>query len=690
MEKEGNKQAYRVTVLDMQPIEPPVGGGRLRLIGLYHALGNHLPTTYVGTYDWPGEAFRDHYITENLREITIPLSDAHFAASDRIKNELGGKTVIDSTFHKLAHLSPDYVKRAREETRNADIVFFSHPWIYPLVRQELDRSRQLVVYDSQNVEGYLRAQLLDDAGGKGSRIARGVIEVEYDLCHFAHLTLACSHEDRRLFNKLYQLPFENICVVPNGTFTRKRPAITTDQKPELKRKLSLTDRPLAVFLASAYPPNAEAAHFILDHCAPALPEITFAICGGVGGSIAKVTQENVVVTGPLTEEKKCDYLGAADVAINPMFSGSGTNIKIFDFLAMSLPVVTTTTGARGVEQGPFPCLKICEREGFVEGLRSLINDERERRRLACGGRQLVERLYSWERISADLGRLVTRLRQRLNREQPVFSVVIPTYERHHLCSEVARCLERQEFRDFEVIIVDQSEKPWPDHSRNWAIDLHYLHTDVKGVVSARNRAAYHARGKYLAFTDDDCRPEPDWLSNAAKHLRGNEVIGLEGRIWSGNLNERKYRTVTNRGLTGIGFMTANLFLERRVFNAINGFDYAFDPTPFREDSDLGWRALEYGRIDYSDKVVVYHPPHSRDQERESQAARDTLFQKDPLLLQKHPMRYRQLFLMEDHWQQTEGFWKNFFLGAEIFGVEVPRWILLYFAQVARKAAIRQS
>ena len=45
-----------VTVLDMQPIDPPVGGGRLRLLGLYHALGADLRATYVGTYDWPGQA----------------------------------------------------------------------------------------------------------------------------------------------------------------------------------------------------------------------------------------------------------------------------------------------------------------------------------------------------------------------------------------------------------------------------------------------------------------------------------------------------------------------------------------------------------------------------------------------------------------------------------------------------------
>src|SRR5262245_10872283 len=65
----------RVTVLDMQPIEPAVGGGRRRLLGLYHNLGADTPTTYVGTYDWPGPGARDHQLTPTLREIDVPLSD---------------------------------------------------------------------------------------------------------------------------------------------------------------------------------------------------------------------------------------------------------------------------------------------------------------------------------------------------------------------------------------------------------------------------------------------------------------------------------------------------------------------------------------------------------------------------------------------------------------------------------------
>ena len=65
----------RITVIDMQPITPAVGGGRLRLLGIYHGLGDDVDCTYVGSYDWHGEGYRDERISSSLREIVVPLSE---------------------------------------------------------------------------------------------------------------------------------------------------------------------------------------------------------------------------------------------------------------------------------------------------------------------------------------------------------------------------------------------------------------------------------------------------------------------------------------------------------------------------------------------------------------------------------------------------------------------------------------
>ena len=661
-----------VAVLDMQPIHPACGGGRLRLLGLYHALGAHLPTTYLGSYDWPGPGYRDHQLTSTLREIDVPLSQQHFQAADDWRRLAGGKTVIDASFPLLAHHSPEFVTAARAVVRDADIVVFSHPWVYPLISDSLGGREPLVIYDAQNVESVLRYRLLADSE-IGLRIVRNATAAERDLCRRADLVLTCSHDDRDLFHRLYEIPFDKCVVTPNGTFVGEPPLESA--RRDTKRRLGLPDQPLAIFLGSLYRPNEEAVDFICTELAPALPEVSFAICGGVGtaadrAALARRGVANVHVTGTIDDTARRDYLGAADVAVNPMFSGSGTNIKMFDFMAAGLPVIVTPTGARGIELAE-SALHICEAREFAGAVRRVLADDGYARRLGAAARRLACESYSWERLSPRLGRLLTRHRT-ARRPRPAFSVIVPTYERQAHLPKLLDCLARQTCADFEVILVDQSAAPWQVPDEYSSLDVLYEHSDLKGTSRARNLGAWLARGDVLAFTDDDCLPEPDWLKNAMPYFKDDRVVGVEGRIWSDRVNDPDYRAVTNLGLEGIGFMTANLLLRREVFNAIDGFDEQFD-VPFREDTDLGWRACALGDIPFGDDVRVFHPPHPRRIEREGHAARARFFEKDALLLKKHPDRYKSLFLVEGHYRNTTGFYEHFMRGSVKYGVPIDEF-----------------
>lgn len=392
----------RLTCLDMQPIDPPIGGGRARLLGLYHALGTSIRATYVGSYDWPGPGFRRHDLTPTLEEIDVPLPDEVFEAHDRLRDLAGGRTVIDVLFPVLGECAHRFIEMASERAAASDIVVFSHPWIYPLVRAALDPERQLVVYDSQNVEGVLRAEMFGDSP-IGCDISRYVAVTEYDLVRTADVVLACSREDAKLFASIYDADPAKVMIAPNGTFvSRIRPA-TPIERRRAKHALQLQGE-VAVFVGSGYGPNVEGVRYICSTLAPALPEVTFVIGGDVVDAFGEQSApSNVRLWGVLSEDEKREVLRAADIAVNPVWHGSGTNLKMFEFMAAGLPLVTTPVGCRGIDKGRGSAFDVADASGMTAVVSAILQDGDRRASMGAQARQLVERSYAWERISPWLG-----------------------------------------------------------------------------------------------------------------------------------------------------------------------------------------------------------------------------------------------------------------------------------------------
>ena len=101
---------------------------------------------------------------------------------------------------------------------------------------------------------------------------------------------------------------------------------------------------------------------------------------------------------------------------------------------------------------------------------------------------------------------------------PAWSVVVPTCSRPE---PLARCVAglaalRPPAGGFEIIVVNDGGIEPPDEVRAVAVAGHamsatFLSQPNAGPAAARNHGAERARGSWLAFTDDDCVPEPDWL-----------------------------------------------------------------------------------------------------------------------------------------------------------------------------------
>ena len=113
-----------------------------------------------------------------------------------------------------------------------------------------------------------------------------------------------------------------------------------------------------------------------------------------------------------------------------------------------------------------------------------------------------------------------------------FSVVIPTYRRPR---ELMRCimgvLVQEIPKDsYEIIVVDNdvegSAETTTHQMRTGKINLHYVRRFSNNVSEARNLGAKTGKGEWIAFLDDDCVPNPDWLQTAMEFLQGNSQLGL--------------------------------------------------------------------------------------------------------------------------------------------------------------------
>ncbi len=667
----------KVCVLGIEPIEPAFGGSRLRLKGLYSNLGNNFDVTYVGAFHWRGQTNREIQHQENFREITISFSDIHFEALNSLHESSPGPSLIDESFPRLGYQSTDLCITAIRTLQQSDVVIFSHPWMYAVAKHAVNISHQLLVYDAHNIEGKLRKMLLGESA-IDAELLQEVESVERELCAAADLILACSNEDMAGFVDMYDVEPEKINLCPNGAFINEISTISrTSRTADFYG--SFPDSPMtALFIGGQYIPNIEAVEFICREIAPECPHITFGLLGDSGPAfIRKNPSEklpfNVNVIGGVDDGQKLHWLHASDIAINPMFSGSGTNIKMFDYLSAGLPVVSSAVGARGIQNdGEFI---ISDIENFIDSVKSLAADANYREVLSRRGRTLVEKHYDWGNISEGLGVLLSKSckpAQKMNNpENPgelLFSVTIPTLNRHEKLRRLLDLLTNQHEKNFEVIIVDQSEVPFTNP--NIGLDITLIHTTIKGACRARNLAAEASRGKFIVFIDDDCEPGEQWLLEAGKVLQTMDVVGLEGRIFSDRTNDPDWRSVHNYGSESIGYMTGNMFVRAKDFHSINGFDVRFDEVNFRYDTDFGWRLKQRGDIPFSEHAFVYHPPWSRKIWRESEAEKNKMFAGDALLMEKHPGYYQQLFLKERHWHKTS-FWPPFVNGLKKRSMELP-------------------
>lgn len=90
-------------------------------------------------------------------------------------------------------------------------------------------------------------------------------------------------------------------------------------------------------------------------------------------------------------------------------------------------------------------------------------------------------------------------------QDPLFSIILPTYNRAHLIGETIHSILKQEWREFELWVVDDGSTDDTEAVVSQFADerVHYVKKENGERGAARNYGAARARGKYFNFFDSD-------------------------------------------------------------------------------------------------------------------------------------------------------------------------------------------
>jgi glycosyltransferase involved in cell wall biosynthesis len=196
-----------------------------------------------------------------------------------------------------------------------------------------------VVLNTHNVEA--------DLCGEGW-IRRQVAAIERRGARSVQHVFCCSEADRAFFASI--VGAGRTSVVPNGIDTSRFEGIASERAP-LRQALGYQEQDrVLLFAASSFAPNVEALQWLVEFTSrhQELLEsrnLHFLVAGSVSKQPFDMPRLKVVGMVPRIEP----YFAAADLAFNGVFRGSGTNVKMAEFMAAGLPILTSVSGMRGYD-----------------------------------------------------------------------------------------------------------------------------------------------------------------------------------------------------------------------------------------------------------------------------------------------------------------------------------------------------
>jgi len=366
---------------------PAVGGGALRSASLLEYLSRHYAVDAVlfshSHSRAPAAALPPGKVRRSI-EIDLP-DHSRVKAARAWRNAKRLFLNRPPLFDRFSGHQPEVTAFVAGQTYAVAVI--EHFWCAPYL-EALRASPATIVLDLHNIESAWHASLAAVSGPVAAfahrRFSRAYNELEKQWLPRFDAVLVASETDRQRILPLNRQVF----IYPNAI-----PAV---------REAKRVEEDVIAFSGNLeFEPNRAAVAFFAAQVWPLLrsrfPALRWWIIGKNPQAVAKLVAHDasIQLTGPVEDALSC--LAWAKVAVVPILAGSGTRIKVLEAWASGTPVVSTTTGAEGLEAEDGRHLLLADGPAaFADGVSKLLGDPVLRSQMGQAGQALCQERYTWQ------------------------------------------------------------------------------------------------------------------------------------------------------------------------------------------------------------------------------------------------------------------------------------------------------
>ena len=394
-------EKINILLLNDFSIKEANSGGAVRIKELFSRIGSQLQFQITQLCFSDDEQKRITQIAEGYFEISVPKTANH-KRKESVWNSYFSVSVNDILAFNEAIKNQEMIDTLQNLLKKTNIIILQHPYMSNLLKLNLIKGQIPVVYEAHNVELRLKQSLLKNHP-KYNELISTVNEAENAAVQLSEAIVCVSKSDQKEFmanqaNKVY--------LIGNGISTGLYKGMSHFQR----LKNTFNGHPVVLFLGSGHPPNVEAVKFIVEKLCQQIPQVYFMVVGSAGDSINKESiPDNLIICGQVENRVKNILVSIADLAINPMFSGGGSSLKISEYLAAGRPIVSTQYGARGFDELPDHLVKVAEPEEFSEAIKQLLGDKKRLKRISNEGKAYAKENLDWQILSGKYLEIIKKI-----------------------------------------------------------------------------------------------------------------------------------------------------------------------------------------------------------------------------------------------------------------------------------------